>query len=1089
MLGELEPTRTWCEELRVLLKLAKAASPLAADDADDDDELEAPPDPAGTSEAALVLKTSFQQRFGKDPAGATPAQIERLRNFRSLFSNTYSGAADETRLGLISAVFGDMVKVYEIEAAQCAKRKEVADQLEALAPAGAKGSALMPGAFDEDTVTLELLRNKARAALDSADSVDEIMAMAGDVEAVARERDALELRIEARSEQAERIKADAQALLAPPESPKGSLDTEHAAVLEHLKTHDGMPKAEEALLKLRSAWEPLQKEALALRQMRAMFMAESAKVRERVLMLQGGLAAKAKVKADSVLQELTKAEKKLAVTAGRAETEKFPAELDLVKNLSVMGLVASMIGGRNTDPPVVAAIDYLRVELKRCAIEATQLPQLDGELEGFAATVDAQILAAGKLVGGSGGDVGKARAAVDACCKLLVKWRGIAGPLGIVLGQRKEALRLMFLPPNPPDADPAFAVAMDPIRRQVGDLLAAKMTELSVTEAETHAQPFPALLKKATDDAVAARRAAAAQLLLDTEFTGTCDAARPAARAELVKLKALVDARPVLSGMDRQMAQTATVLEGVVARMKAVAAEGRFADTPKAPFADLAEGARELAFTVCGPALVTSLDKKAKAALSAVLLSDGPAIRQLAEGPLGGNPKLLAKMLTSCGAGGLASLARALGGDEGAAARASLEGLIDKCGLGGDPDILSRLLGDAPKDSDNAAVTLAKQQAQVRNAAGLKSLADNFSGDEGQAAMSALMLDGGLATSPGALASLMQKGGFDGDGAEMRAFADAFVGDSEGLKRVVTTAGVAEHPAVLGPLAKAAGADGVKSIAAAFVQPADCARLKGLLDSGGMGGDTSLPGKKHEHPDTLSKVFVDGLGGEGDKLKAYAKAFGSPAGRVDSKRMLDAFNEYPDYVEEPPKDYRQPGQGIALLLGGQQLKGTPEQRIAKLATQFVPNIKAIAEGPQRNQAIRMAPHMAVDTAVEGWKPQSQEMEDQGIERVTASVLKRHQPETFVQAKAKAEQSMFPPGTDVGALLDEAMTQLPADRTRAHTIPVTVSPPPITISVEIGFLNDTTVNHFGPRGNLVTPHPQETPKFTLAEINAIFAAIK
>ncbi|MGS0758952.1 hypothetical protein ACVBEH_31845, partial [Roseateles sp. GG27B] len=77
----------------------------------------------------------------------------------------------------------------------------------------------------------------------------------------------------------------------------------------------------------------------------------------------------------------------------------------------------------------------------------------------------------------------------------------------------------------------------------------------------------------------------------------------------------------------------------------------------------------------------------------------------------------------------------------------------------------------------------------------------------------------------------------------------------------------AEHPTVLGPLAKRAGAPGVKSIATAFDKPEDCARLKGLLDGGGMGGDTSLPGKQHEHPDTLTKVFVDGLEGKGEKLK------------------------------------------------------------------------------------------------------------------------------------------------------------------------------------------------------------------------------
>jgi hypothetical protein len=44
-------------------------------------------------------------------------------------------------------------------------------------------------------------------------------------------------------------------------------------------------------------------------------------------------------------------------------------------------------------------------------------------------------------------------------------------------------------------------------------------------------------------------------------------------------------------------------------------------------------------------------------------------------------------------------------------------------------------------------------------------------------------------------------------------------------------------------------------------------------------------------------------------------------------------------------------------------------------------------------------------------------------------------------------------------------------------------------VEVGFWNGDEVNHFGPRGNPGPPHPLETPMFTKAEINAIYAASK
>lgn len=1099
MLGEDDPTVRWCQEMRALLKLARTVMPLEGD------EGLAEADPTDNADAALLLKKSFQQRFARDPKGASEAQSERLSLVRTQFTNLFSGKPDDKTLALIKAQFEVMVKAYALELPQCTLRKDMLTRLEALAPAKGKGATLVPGAVDTDTGTLASLRDAAIDALERAASLQALAAEQTKLDAIAQERERIELKIDQRVKQAERIEADVESLKPAPEAPADSLKTEREAVRAWLVpplSDDALVKAEDALLKLRSAWTPVEQEALALRRMRALFAAEAAKLRERVQALEASLGQKNKGPALAILGNIDKLNPKLAVRAGRTETEKVPAALDALK-IDIMGLIAGMTGGGNQGAKE-AAIVFMQAELARCAAEAKQLPKLDDTAEGYAEALDKSMAKARQLLGvGTGGQVSKARPEVETSSDLVTAWRAYVGPAGIVLGQRKTAAAQLIQPVNPTDADPAFGLALDAMRKQVNTSLAKPLLEVNVAEAENHAKPFPALLKRASDDAAAAKRVTAARLILATEYAGASGAARPAARTELGKAKALADTRFTLTGMDRDMALTAKLHEELVARVREVAAEGDYASTPKAPFADLTEGVRELAFTVCGPALITGMDKKGREALSAVLVSDGPAIRQLAEGPLGGSPKVFAKVLAGCGAGGLATLARALDGEGGKGARAALEGLVDKAGLGGNPELLSRLIGDAPKPGDSPELTLAKQQAQVRNAAGLKSLAENFSGDEGQAAMSALMVEGGLAASGGSLASLMQKGGFDGDGAKLRAFADAFVGDSEGLKRIVSTAGVAEHPAVLGPLASKAGAVGVKSIATAFAKPEDCAKLKGLLDGGGMGGDTSLPGKQHEHPDTLSKVFVEGLGGKGENLRTFARAFGGPGGPADSKRMLDAFNEFPDYPETPPKDYRQPGKGLKLLLGGKQLKGTPEQRITKLATQFMPNIKTIAEGDQRNQAIRMAPHMALETAQEGWKPESDEMRAAEIDSVTASVLKRHQPETYDKSKTVYEQSMFPPGTDVGDLLDQALAQVTDDRDHAQTLTVTVGPPPLDIEVEIGFLTVTPpavpgmpapepvtmVNHFGPRGSVDPPHPQETPVFLQAEINAIFAAIK
>jgi len=1084
VLGEDDSTRRWCQEARTLLRLARTVAPH------EDDEGLVEAESVDTSDAALLLKKSFQLRFAADPDGASKAQSARLSVIRSRFSNTYSGHADKGRLKLIQVVFSDMVKAMQEEQRECALRHDLITKLQALAPAKASGAALVAGATEADTTTLKSRRDAMTEALERASSLDALNAEQASLEAVARERDAVELKVEARTQQAERITAEAALLKAAPEAPAGSLVAQHEAVAEQLEpplSDEALVKAEAALVKLRSDWELVEAEAKALQEMRAVFAEEARVLRQEVEALGRQLGQKQKTLTESlqlIITGIATAVTWLDVAAGRVQTEKFPAELGRQK-AAVIDVIPGLTGTGNQQV-AAKANSYLLEELERLIEAAAQLPTPDHVAKENAKTVNKALDDTRKLLkAGSAAKTKQAVPEVKRCSGLIDAWRASAGATGIVLGQRKALVEKGLKPANPTGADPAFALDLDALRKRATGRLVEPLVEVNIAEAEKQAGLFKALWKKATDDAAAAARVATAVITLDTELANVSDAARPAAQTELAKAKAVADQRLLLAGTDRDMPQTAKVHLALVARMQEIAAEGSFAGTPKAPFADLDEGVRELAFTVCGPALITGMDKKAKEALSAVLVSDGPAIQLLAEGPLGGNPKVFAKVLAGCGAGGLAALARALDGEGGKGARAALEGLVDKAGLGGNPELISRLLGEPPKTGDSPEISLAKQQAQARNAAGLKSLAENFSGEEGRAAMSALMVEGGLAASDGALASLMQEGGFAGDGAKLRAFADAFVGDAEGLKRIVSTAGVAEHPAVLGPLAKRAGAPGVKSIATAFDKPEDCARLKGLLDGGGMGGDTSLPGKRHEHPDTLTKVFVDGLGGKGEKLKAYAKAFGGPDGPADSKRMLDGFNEYGDVH----KDHRQPGKGIALLLGGQQLKGTPDQRITKLATQFVPKIKAIPEGPQRNRAIRMAPHMGVDQAQEGWKPKSPAMGAQDIDRVTASVLKRHQPEKFDLSKVNDVQSMFAPGTDVGDLFDQAMAAITADRDDKQTVNVTARPPPTVIAVEVGFLDDRTVNHFGPRQPVGAPHPQETPLFTRSEIENIFKAIK
>ncbi|MGS0754439.1 hypothetical protein ACVBEH_06750 [Roseateles sp. GG27B] len=208
MLEEDDSIRKWCQEARALLKLARAEAPH------DDDEGLVEAESDDTSDAALLLKKSFQLRFAKDPDGASKSQSARLSAIRSRFSNTYSGHADKDRLKLIQVVFSDMVKAIQEEQRECALRHDLATKLAALAPAKTSGAALVAGATEADTTTLKSLRDAMSEALERADSLDALNAEQASLAAVARERDAVALKVEARTKQAERIETEAALLKA-----------------------------------------------------------------------------------------------------------------------------------------------------------------------------------------------------------------------------------------------------------------------------------------------------------------------------------------------------------------------------------------------------------------------------------------------------------------------------------------------------------------------------------------------------------------------------------------------------------------------------------------------------------------------------------------------------------------------------------------------------------------------------------------------------------------------------------------------------------------------------------------------------------
>jgi hypothetical protein len=393
------------------------------------------------------------------------------------------------------------------------------------------------------------------------------------------------------------------------------------------------------------------------------------------------------------------------------------------------------------------------------------------------------------------------------------------------------------------------------------------------------------------------------------------------------------------------------------------------------------------------------------------------------------------KVLGDCGAAGMATLARALAGGPGAAARKALDGLIEKTPLGTNPAFLSRLIGEPPLGTDTVQDADAKKKRQEKHAAGLKSLAENFVGDGGQATMNMLLGDCALGHSPDVLASVVLESGFDGDGAELRSFADAFAGDSDeakghraGFHRLITTGGVGAHPKVLGPLAKRSGAAGVKQIGAAFTKPDDCANLKRLMDSGGMSGDTNVAGKQHEHPDTLTKVFVDGLGGDGTNLKRFAKAFSAQPAQV--KGMLDAWNEYPAEFE----DEREPGKQLAMVMG--RMTGPPELQISKLQTQFTQNIHTRVPLAKRGAAYRFAPDLASKSAPESLDAPDNMPDDYILDSSYQgqSLLRRHVPKYFSRDTMDDQNSLWPVGTDAETVKQYLNDAIDSTASEGKTMP-------------------------------------------------------
>jgi hypothetical protein len=489
-------------------------------------------------------------------------------------------------------------------------------------------------------------------------------------------------------------------------------------------------------------------------------------------------------------------------------------------------------------------------------------------------------------------------------------------------------------------------------------------------------------------------------------------------------------------------------------------------------------------------------------------------LRDLVTEGFGGQGKVLAALVRSNDVDSILALASGYGGEGGKDDRARLRGLVEQGGLGEAPTVLDDMLGYG------VAVAQDQRAQRGRNVTRLKSLGTEFGDTDGPARMKTLVADCGLGKPrpedpprPGVFAEMLYGDGVNGLGGDakaLRTFADGYSGttptdekDRARLKGLIDEGGFGNRPKAFAPLVKrliASGGDKgaapkLKQIGTTFEAPQDRQQMNRLLERGGMSGDVgdqrqSGENREHEHPDTLAKVFTDGLGERADKLKGFVKAFGdSDSHAGECEQMMDAWNEFPDTHQGA----RQPGRKIAKLLSGRHFNGN----VDKLQTQFTTNMKQVALG-RRKLATRFAPGFDKNYAAQGTVEKANlGLVNQDVESVCMGyILGRHSPshakdgrkQSNNQEWLEAENSYFPVDSTEGDILGWIKEALDSDDAPAlgASSEVTLAN---GMTVEIAMKDNGAVVHCFPSSGEAPPHPQEVAKFSKSEAERIFAAVR
>ncbi|MDX1929987.1 MAG: hypothetical protein SFV81_25900 [Pirellulaceae bacterium] len=660
----------------------------------------------------------------------------------------------------------------------------------------------------------------------------------------------------------------------------------------------------------------------------------------------------------------------------------------------------------------------------------------------------------------------------------------------------KEQVLAKIAPKDPPGIDKVFSKKLGELRNSVTKALEGKFDKRVFDSVEEKANEFVQLYPKAIADAAALVVVNEIRERLNKNWKNVFDGISGQVKTtfELEKKNAEKEANKESVG--RNMPRAQELFQKLEERFDDIRSDRRGLMVGTLKSKQLNEELSNRVYDIFGPDMLKKFggtqgsNKELQTLCSAfqdASTDEVTALEDLFKEGLTKQENVLLTVISSGDGKALRTLATAFSGksEEAQADRQKLSTLLTDGGLGNKPEILADMLKFDVDSSDSDGAS-----QRTKNVEKLKALAKKFGSEEDAPKLKSVLQDCGFDKAPstkrpGVFAELLMSESCSVD--DLHGFIGTLTEtDKQNLKGMMNYGGMGDHPAPVAPLVKQGSLTVLKEVSNAFTNPEDRTKMKSVIASGGMSGDVKQDGKTHEHPDTLSKVFNDGLSASPENLLTFARTFGDFPGQC--KTMLDAWNEF----SSSNKDLRQPGKQIEQVL--RRMTGDGSQaKIAKLQTQFTTTIDRWVPDSKKKSAFRFAPDLA-SSAAPGELPRPEGLPDD-YKLVGNYLCRRHVPKYFSKGDAKAKNTMWPPGTNAEKLTEylKEVTKGQLPKNADDTMWVDIGDGKM---VEVGAVVDNgygdfayALNHFHPGEGWPTgAHPLEVVEFSRDEIVGMCEAV-